>query len=157
MIQSLVLRRRKNRRYTNVVVIVEAEPSANIESASAGLGIAAAWSFSSEIRAYSCSFGEVLELPHGSSGIEYYAISTVAAEQAAAYYYIMIPSLDHDDNTNEQSFEGRDLLILYATETGTAQDAADHIARECRRIHFNCRVSSMHAYPLVSLAVLSSN
>jgi sulfite reductase alpha subunit-like flavoprotein len=43
----------------------------------------------------------------------------------------------------------RSLLILYATETGTAQDAADRTARECRRIHFTSRVISMHAYDLV--------
>lgn len=71
-------------------------------------------------------------------------------------YYIMTPSTDHDDQNlgnNDQNSEGRNLLILYATETGTAQDAADRIARECRRIHFNCRVLSMHAYPLVSLTL----
>ena len=44
----------------------------------------------------------------------------------------------------------RNLLILYATETGTAQDTADRIARECRRIHFTSRVLSMHAYQPVS-------
>ncbi|THH17031.1 hypothetical protein EW146_g3703 [Bondarzewia mesenterica] len=42
----------------------------------------------------------------------------------------------------------RILTILYATETGHAQDAADRIAIHCRRIHFKCRVVSMDAYPL---------
>ncbi|KDQ52353.1 hypothetical protein JAAARDRAFT_184230 [Jaapia argillacea MUCL 33604] len=45
----------------------------------------------------------------------------------------------------------RSLLILYATETGTAQDAADRIARNCRRIHFQCRVVNMDDYPLEEL------
>ncbi|KAF9463400.1 hypothetical protein BDZ94DRAFT_1164084 [Collybia nuda] len=45
----------------------------------------------------------------------------------------------------------RSLLILYATETGNAQDAADRIARQCRRIAFQCRVLSMDAYSLPDL------
>ena len=45
--------------------------------------------------------------------------------------------------------EVRSLLILYATETGNAQDAADYIARECRRICFQCRVESVDSYSLV--------
>ena len=45
--------------------------------------------------------------------------------------------------------EVRNLLILYATETGNAQDAADYIARECRKIRFHCRVESVDSYSLV--------
>ena len=45
--------------------------------------------------------------------------------------------------------EARCLLILYATETGNAQDTADYIARECRRIRFQCRVASVDSYSLV--------
>ena len=41
-------------------------------------------------------------------------------------------------------------MVLYATETGTAQDSADRIARECRRIHFTSRVLNMAAYVPVS-------
>lgn len=43
----------------------------------------------------------------------------------------------------------RVLLILYATETGTTQDVADKVARELRRIHFKCRISSIDQYPIV--------
>jgi len=43
----------------------------------------------------------------------------------------------------------RTILILYATETGNAQDVADRIARQCRRIHVKARVLSMDAYPAV--------
>ncbi|KAL0952815.1 hypothetical protein HGRIS_007040 [Hohenbuehelia grisea] len=39
-----------------------------------------------------------------------------------------------------------DLLILFATETGTAQDAAETVARTCRRLHFRCKVMDMEAY-----------
>jgi len=50
----------------------------------------------------------------------------------------------------DPDFHSRSLLILYATETGTAQDAADRIARQCRRILLQCRVLSMDAYSLAS-------
>lgn len=55
-----------------------------------------------------------------------------------------------------EHLEQRSLLILYATETGTAQDTADHIARECRRVHFHCRVCSMETYAPVSDISLSA-
>ncbi|KAA1467026.1 riboflavin synthase domain-like protein [Dentipellis sp. KUC8613] len=44
--------------------------------------------------------------------------------------------------------EARTLTILYATETGNAQEVADRIARHCRRIHFQCLVRAMDAYPV---------
>ncbi|KAJ7721729.1 riboflavin synthase domain-like protein [Mycena maculata] len=47
--------------------------------------------------------------------------------------------------------EDRSVLILYATETGTAQDAAERLARHCRRIHFTCRVLSTDKYSLSDL------
>ncbi|KAF8890717.1 riboflavin synthase domain-like protein [Infundibulicybe gibba] len=47
--------------------------------------------------------------------------------------------------------DDRTLLILYATETGNAQDAADYIARQCRRIDFTCRVMSVDAYSIPDL------
>ncbi|KAE9385814.1 riboflavin synthase domain-like protein [Gymnopus androsaceus JB14] len=40
----------------------------------------------------------------------------------------------------------RKALILYATETGTAQEIANRVARQCRRIHVKSRVLSMDAY-----------
>lgn len=51
--------------------------------------------------------------------------------------------------SSESDVEARSLLILYATETGNAQDAADYIARESRRICFECRVVSVDSYSLV--------
>ncbi|KAG1894003.1 riboflavin synthase domain-like protein [Suillus fuscotomentosus] len=59
---------------------------------------------------------------------------------------------DHRTGEDDQhSSASRELLIIYATETGTAQEAADRIARECRRVYFHCRVKSMDAYPLETL------
>lgn len=45
----------------------------------------------------------------------------------------------HDDHP-------RTLTILFATETGTAQDIADRVAMQCRRIHVQARVLSMDSY-----------
>ncbi|THU80848.1 riboflavin synthase domain-like protein [Dendrothele bispora CBS 962.96] len=45
----------------------------------------------------------------------------------------------------------RAVLILYATETGNAQDVADRVARQCRRIHLRARVLSMDAYSSMDL------
>ncbi|TFK47130.1 riboflavin synthase domain-like protein [Heliocybe sulcata] len=44
-----------------------------------------------------------------------------------------------------------DVLVLYATETGTAQDAADRAARHLRRLHLKARVLSVDAYPISEL------
>ncbi|KAI0709189.1 riboflavin synthase domain-like protein [Earliella scabrosa] len=42
--------------------------------------------------------------------------------------------------------DDRVLTILYATETGTAQDVADRLARLCRCLHIRARVHNMEAY-----------
>ncbi|KAH9966182.1 riboflavin synthase domain-like protein [Lactifluus volemus] len=42
----------------------------------------------------------------------------------------------------------RTLTIIYATETGNAQDYAGRIAHHCRRAHFNCHVFDVDKYPL---------
>ncbi|KAJ7650639.1 riboflavin synthase domain-like protein [Roridomyces roridus] len=47
--------------------------------------------------------------------------------------------------------DDRSILILYVTETGTAQDVAERLARLCRRIHFTCRVLSTDKYSLSDL------
>lgn len=41
-------------------------------------------------------------------------------------------------------------LILYATETGTSEDSANKIARQCRRIYMSCRVLNLDSYSLAS-------
>ncbi|KAJ7454826.1 riboflavin synthase domain-like protein [Mycena latifolia] len=47
--------------------------------------------------------------------------------------------------------DDREVLILYATETGTAREVAERLARQCRRIHFTCRVLSTDKYSLSDL------
>ena len=42
------------------------------------------------------------------------------------------------------------VLILYGSETGNSQDAAEDIARSIYRYRFRSRVFAMDEYPLVS-------
>lgn len=51
------------------------------------------------------------------------------------------------------AYDDRALTIIYATETGTAQDAADRIARLCRGLRIRVRMHSMDVYPPVRVAI----
>uniref|UniRef100_A0A452GTA5 Flavodoxin-like domain-containing protein n=1 Tax=Gopherus agassizii TaxID=38772 RepID=A0A452GTA5_9SAUR len=44
----------------------------------------------------------------------------------------------------------RKLLVLFGSQTGTAQDTAERIGREAKRRHFHCRVEALDSYPVVS-------
>eukprot|EP00038_Savillea_parva_P027602 m.60508 g.60508 ORF g.60508 m.60508 type:complete len:636 (+) comp7959_c0_seq1:250-2157(+) len=43
------------------------------------------------------------------------------------------------------------ILVLYGSQTGTAEDVAERIGREARRRHIHARVVSMDAYPIQQL------
>jgi len=43
----------------------------------------------------------------------------------------------------------RYILILYATQTGTAKDVAEDIARQLGRYHFRTQVASIDTYDIV--------
>lgn len=45
----------------------------------------------------------------------------------------------------------RKLLILYGSQTGTAQDVAEKISREAKRRHFSTRVMSLDSYTVANL------
>ncbi|XP_078498271.1 NADPH-dependent diflavin oxidoreductase 1 [Lissotriton helveticus] len=45
----------------------------------------------------------------------------------------------------------RKILILFGSQTGTAEDAADRIGREARRRHFSCRVEALDSYKVANL------
>jgi len=49
----------------------------------------------------------------------------------------------------------RPLLVLYGSQTGTAQEVAERIGREGIRLHFNTRVCSMDTFPLTELPTTS--
>ncbi len=46
--------------------------------------------------------------------------------------------------------EGRQLLVLYGSQTGTAQDTAERVGREGKRRRFRVRVLAMDSYNTVS-------
>ena len=45
----------------------------------------------------------------------------------------------------------RQLLILYGSQTGTAQDMAERIGREAKRRHFSTRVIPLDSYNVVGV------
>ncbi|CAJ0935457.1 unnamed protein product [Ranitomeya imitator] len=45
----------------------------------------------------------------------------------------------------------RNLLILYGSQMGTAEDMAERVGREARHRHFTCRVDSIDSYNIVNL------
>ncbi|XP_075761313.1 NADPH-dependent diflavin oxidoreductase 1 isoform X1 [Pelodiscus sinensis] len=45
----------------------------------------------------------------------------------------------------------RKLLVLFGSQTGTAQDTAERIGREAKRRHFHCRVEALDSYPVAQL------
>ncbi|KAK3605906.1 hypothetical protein CHS0354_017812 [Potamilus streckersoni] len=45
----------------------------------------------------------------------------------------------------------RRLLILYGSQTGTAQDVAERLSREAKRMHFTVRVVALDSYQVVNL------
>ncbi|KAM4663145.1 NADPH-dependent diflavin oxidoreductase 1 isoform 2-T2 [Discoglossus pictus] len=45
----------------------------------------------------------------------------------------------------------RRLLILFGSQTGTAEDMAERIARQARRRHFTCRVEALDSYNVANL------
>lgn len=47
--------------------------------------------------------------------------------------------------------ESRELLVLYGSQTGTAQDVAERVARDGKRRHFRVRVMAMDSYNTVSM------
>lgn len=46
----------------------------------------------------------------------------------------------------------RRILILFGSQTGTAEDMAERLGREARRRHFTCRVDAMDSYNIVRLS-----
>lgn len=51
------------------------------------------------------------------------------------------------------TMQDRKALIVYGSETGNAQDAAEELGRICERLRFSTRVVELNAIGLVSLGV----
>ena len=45
----------------------------------------------------------------------------------------------------------RSLLVLFGSQTGTAQEVAERVGREATRLHFSVVVSAMDSFPLANL------
>ncbi|XP_054854025.1 NADPH-dependent diflavin oxidoreductase 1 isoform X2 [Eublepharis macularius] len=45
----------------------------------------------------------------------------------------------------------RKILVLFGSQTGTAQDTAERIGREAKRRHFQCRVEALDSYNVANL------
>lgn len=45
----------------------------------------------------------------------------------------------------------RSILVLYASETGNAQDMAEELGRMCSRLHFSNQVEEFNAVDLVGI------
>ena len=61
------------------------------------------------------------------------------------------PNLIRTPMSSENAESSRSLTILYATETGNAQDVSERLARQCRRLHFSAQVHSIDEYEVVRL------
>lgn len=60
------------------------------------------------------------------------------------------PQMDHEEDTDAED-DDRRLLILYASQTGSAQDVAEYIGREAWRRHFAARVQDVRDFDKVRL------
>lgn len=63
-----------------------------------------------------------------------------------------IPAVPERDLHETMAAVGdRQLLVLYGSQTGTAQDVAERVGREGRRRHFRMRVLPMDSYDRVGV------
>lgn len=81
-----------------------------------------------------------------TSGNNAYQISLIHFIEQMPEQTVAAVAHDEFDHSNDEQGTCRELLILYATETGNAQDCADYIARQCRRVGFRGRVLNVDAY-----------
>lgn len=58
----------------------------------------------------------------------------------------------HDDNRTFNRGNERRLTILYATQTGNAQDLGESLARHAIRQHFTTKCLSLEDFTLVPLS-----
>jgi sulfite reductase alpha subunit-like flavoprotein len=71
-----------------------------------------------------------------------------AGEETEASHHSPPPC--HDEDTDAED-DDRRLLILYASQTGGAQDVAEYMGREAWRRHFAARVQDVRDFDKVRL------
>lgn len=90
--------------------------------------------------------GDTLQSVHqntNSQGVE-------APREAILHEGREVDIIDSEDDDND---DDRRLLILYASQTGSAQDVAEYIGREAWRRHFKARVQDVHDFDKVKSAL----
>lgn len=60
------------------------------------------------------------------------------------------------DHSDEEGLSPEKVLVLFASETGNAQDTADRVGREIRRRGGRCTVQSMEDFDIVCTGVDST-
>uniref|UniRef100_F7DMQ1 NADPH-dependent diflavin oxidoreductase 1 n=2 Tax=Xenopus tropicalis TaxID=8364 RepID=F7DMQ1_XENTR len=73
----------------------------------------------------------------------------------ACHWPVVLPSLSANAANPQGWFPTempqRNLLILYGSQTGTAEDLAGRLGREAKRHHFQCRMESLDEYRVADL------
>lgn len=80
----------------------------------------------------------------GCTRTDFFAVRYISTRSVG----YLITMTTHDSPPSHDKQERR-LLVLYATETGNAQDVADRVARTARNLQFRSRVLSVDCYSLV--------
>lgn len=55
---------------------------------------------------------------------------------------------------NSDSGSERKVLVVYGSQTGTAQDVAERVGREAKRRRFSTRVIALDDYQVVSIIIV---
>lgn len=90
--------------------------------------------------------GDTLQSVHQDTDIQ----AVEAAQEAILHEEREVDTIDSDEDDDD---DDRRLLILYASQTGSAQDVAEYIGREAWRRHFKARVQDVHDFDKVKSAL----
>lgn len=85
----------------------------------------------------------------GEARREYVESTMLMMGQTNEHPFLILIIMSTFDPTSSYDEQERRLLILYATETGNAQDIADRVARAARRLQFRSQIMSVDCYSLV--------
>ena len=78
----------------------------------------------------------------------YHVHSAIFLSKMSSPSELQLEKLSISDNCSNTS--ERQLLILYGSQTGCAQDVAERMLRQAKRRHFKTRIYSMDAYDRVN-------
>lgn len=99
----------------------------------------------------SCRLSERNTAQKGSAGSHNKNILSDCSGKWQYFEFHQPASMAAQSNLHLSVVREREILIIYATETGNSLDVAEQIAREAQRRLFKVRVVSTDEYPLVRL------